>query len=148
MSKVTWMTKLDALQPQMGKDFYEKEKEVKQEEPPDPTCSCWCCPYTPPPPGETKVLLERYCHRHRKENDVYGRKLSIRPLQCCSELCCGRGCNCEFSCCCCCQLDELLTDFIVTTHRIVVEQRCVQRYCRFFACCRKTPNIRTTYLAQ
>merc|ERR1711870_141465 len=51
MSKVTWMTKLDALQPRMGKEFYEKEKEVKEEEPPDPTCSCWCCPYTPPPPG-------------------------------------------------------------------------------------------------
>uniref|UniRef100_A0A7R9ZY48 Uncharacterized protein n=1 Tax=Pyrodinium bahamense TaxID=73915 RepID=A0A7R9ZY48_9DINO len=147
LSKVTYMTKLWTLNPELGKTFMAEEKQLKEEEPPDPLCACCCCPYTPPPTGfQGETLLERYAMRYPREMDIYSRKMAIRPATC-LELYCGRGCQLECACCCCCRLDELLTDFVITTHRILVEQRTVQRYCRWFACCRSTPNIRTTYLA-
>uniref|UniRef100_A0A7S4QPU2 Uncharacterized protein n=1 Tax=Alexandrium monilatum TaxID=311494 RepID=A0A7S4QPU2_9DINO len=149
MSKVTRMRQLTSLSPEMGAEFRRKEHAMRQSEQhlPDPACSSMCCPYTPPPVDMSNgPLLERYVSRKRGEVDVYGRKLVVRPASC-GELCCGRGCVCEFSCCCCCRLDEVVTDFVVTTQRILVEQRTVQRYCRWYACCRSTPNIRTTYLA-
>mmetsp|Transcript_9709 Transcript_9709/g.16935 ORF Transcript_9709/g.16935 Transcript_9709/m.16935 type:complete len:199 (-) Transcript_9709:138-734(-) len=96
--------------------------------------------------GTAKSILDRYCKRVKGELNVYGRKLSTRPSRC-KDLFCGRGCNIGCECCCCCQLDEMLTEFVVSTHRILVEQRAAQRYCRCTAVCRKTPSIRVTFLA-
>jgi hypothetical protein len=148
MSRICFMQKKATLHPHEGEVCMRKEKESgKEEDLPDPWCSCCCCPYTPPPVAmKGTTLLDRYAKRVKGEKDVYSRKLAIRPSTC-GELCCGRGCNIECSCCCCCQMDELLTDMTISTHRILVEQRTVQRYCRFFACCRETPNIRVTMLA-
>eukprot|EP00933_Yihiella_yeosuensis_P016592 TRINITY_DN14106_c0_g1_i1.p1 TRINITY_DN14106_c0_g1~~TRINITY_DN14106_c0_g1_i1.p1 ORF type:complete len:1140 (+),score=199.66 TRINITY_DN14106_c0_g1_i1:512-3421(+) len=151
LSRITFLTKVDKLDPKMGEGLMKEEKELKEQGSPDPGCSFLCCPYTPPPQamGDPKLkdqLIDRYLYRIKGEKDVYGRKLQIRPITC-GQLFCGRGFNIECSCCCCCQLDELLTEFMVTTHRILVEQRAAQRYCRLFSCARKTPNIRTTFLA-
>merc|ERR1712048_423401 len=44
-------------------------------------------------------------------------------------------------------LEEVLSDFVVSDHRILVEQRAVQRFCRCCKCCKSTPNIRAAYLA-
>lgn len=143
-SKVTDLTRLDPLRPALGESFLQEERRhgATDEELPDPLCACLCCPYSPPPVGLDGPLLERYVTRKPRELDVYGRKLAVRPASC-GELCCGRGCRLG----CCCRLEELSTDFIVTTHRILVEQRSVQRYCRFVAFLRRTPNIRATFLA-
>mmetsp|Transcript_92226 Transcript_92226/g.247329 ORF Transcript_92226/g.247329 Transcript_92226/m.247329 type:complete len:958 (+) Transcript_92226:1-2874(+) len=147
LSRIHFMQKIVGLNAHEGQEKMRAEKEQGQDELPDPTCSCCCCPYTPPPVAmKGDNLLDRYAYRFKGEKNVYTRKLAIRPSTC-GELCCGRGCNIECSCCCCCQLDELLTELTMSTHRVIVEQRAVQRYCRFFACCRTTPNLRVTMLA-
>ncbi|CAJ1458342.1 unnamed protein product [Effrenium voratum] len=148
ISQVTFLTPLASLNPRMGKCLMYNEKVAGEKDPPDPPGSGCCCPHTPPPPmmGTAKSILDRYCKRIKGELNVYGRKLVTRPSRC-KDLCCGKGIRCGCECCCCCQLDELLTEFIVTTHRILVEQRAAQRYCRCTAVCRKTPGIRVTFLA-
>ncbi|CAE6965629.1 unnamed protein product [Symbiodinium natans] len=148
ISQVCYLTPLATLNPKMGKCLMYNEKVAGEKDPDDPPGSRVCCPHTPPPPmmGNAKSILDRYCKRIKGELNVYGRKLVTRPSRC-KDLFCGRGCNCGCECCCCCQLDELLTEFIVTTHRILVEQRAAQRYCRCTAMCRKTPSIRVTFLA-
>jgi len=44
-------------------------------------------------------------------------------------------------------LEEVLSEVVISDHRILVEQRATQRFCRCCKCCKKTPNIRATYLA-
>lgn len=145
LSKTSYLPPAPTLQPELGREFMATERKHREDKPQDPFGSCICCPNTPKPPATKGLtLLDRYCSRMDTEKDVYGRMLSMRPASC-LELFCGRGCNCECSCCCCCQLDECLSDLIVTTHRTLIEQRAAQRYCGWCTC-RKTPNIRVTFL--
>ncbi|CAJ1404400.1 unnamed protein product [Effrenium voratum] len=145
ISQVTFLTPLASLNPRMGKCLMYNEKVAGEKDPPDPPGSGCCCPHTPPPPmmGTAKSILDRYCKRIKGELNVYGRKLVTRPSRC-KDLCCGKGIRCGCECCCCCQLDELLTEFIVTTHRILVEQRAAQRYCRCTAVCRRRDSTGST----
>lgn len=148
VSQACYLTPLASLNPKMGKCLMYNEKMAGEQEPPDPGGSRICCPHTPPPPmmGNAKSILDRYCKRIKGELDVYGRKLVTRPSRC-KDLFCGRGFNIACECCCCCQLDEMLTEFMVSTHRILVEQRAAQRYCRCTAFLRKVPSLRVTFLA-
>eukprot|EP00931_Biecheleriopsis_adriatica_P073719 TRINITY_DN47951_c0_g1_i1.p1 TRINITY_DN47951_c0_g1~~TRINITY_DN47951_c0_g1_i1.p1 ORF type:complete len:1270 (-),score=211.07 TRINITY_DN47951_c0_g1_i1:81-3404(-) len=151
LSEVSFFTPLETLNVKMGRDLLEKEKHEGQFDVPDPSGSKCCCPQTPPPPltgagGPDTSVLDRYCKRMKGEKDVYGRRLCVRPTRC-KDLLCGRGLRCALECCCCCQLDEMLSEFTVSTHRIVVEQRASQRYCRCTAIFKKTPNVRVSYLA-
>jgi len=43
--------------------------------------------------------------------------------------------------------DEVLCDFMITTHRTMIEQRVNMRYCRCCLCLRECQNIRVTFLA-
>jgi hypothetical protein len=53
-----------------------------------------------------------------------------------------------FECCPCCILDETITDLLITSHRVIVEQRMNQRYCRqLFFWLRPVPNVRVTFIA-
>jgi len=149
VSQACYLTPLASLNPKMGKVLMYNEKMAGEQDPPDPGGSKICCPNTPPPPmmgNPNASILDRYCKRIKGEVNVYGRKLVTRPSRC-KDLFCGKGFTIACECCCCCQLDELLTEFMVTSHRILVEQRAAQRYCRLTAFLRKTPSIRVTFLA-
>merc|ERR1719343_517701 len=144
--------KSDSLPKALGDSLREKERatataENMKLEMGDPVCSCCCCPYTPAPTGRNAAaLIDRYVMPKKGEVDIYERKLSQRAGSW-GELCCGKGCRCACECCCCCLLEEVLSDFVVTNHRMLVEQRATQRYCRCTKCCKKTPNLRASYLA-
>eukprot|EP00930_Biecheleria_cincta_P042185 TRINITY_DN29013_c0_g1_i1.p1 TRINITY_DN29013_c0_g1~~TRINITY_DN29013_c0_g1_i1.p1 ORF type:complete len:1325 (-),score=197.34 TRINITY_DN29013_c0_g1_i1:76-4050(-) len=149
VSHITHVNALGTLNPKMGQVLMLEEKVAGDSEPPDPACACCTCPYTPPPMmlgTKASNLVDRYLVRAKGEQDVYGRRLTVRPSTC-GQLCCGRGIAPRCECCWCCNLDEMITEFLVSSHRIVVEQRVAQRYCRIISCCRATPNIRCTFLA-
>eukprot|EP00927_Polykrikos_kofoidii_P040278 TRINITY_DN34466_c0_g1_i1.p1 TRINITY_DN34466_c0_g1~~TRINITY_DN34466_c0_g1_i1.p1 ORF type:complete len:1534 (+),score=217.20 TRINITY_DN34466_c0_g1_i1:151-4752(+) len=156
LSRIALTMKLQELTPQMGARFKEQEDQeaetVKRsrhvkDDIPDPPCAWCCCPQSPALQGMgDKPVLDRYCERKKGEADVYLRNFAIRPATC-VELCCGRGCNCELSCCCCCQLDECRNEFCVSNHRIVIEHRASQRYCRLCMWCRLPPVVRMTFIA-
>eukprot|EP00929_Paragymnodinium_shiwhaense_P065132 TRINITY_DN32689_c0_g1_i2.p1 TRINITY_DN32689_c0_g1~~TRINITY_DN32689_c0_g1_i2.p1 ORF type:complete len:1459 (-),score=284.39 TRINITY_DN32689_c0_g1_i2:190-4566(-) len=147
LSRISYTVPVDALRKEWGRSLEDEERALPTEETPDPPCACCCCPYTPPPQGvDVGDVLHRYVQPKQAELHVYGKRCTIRPATC-GELCCGRGCRFECSCCCCCQLDECINEMCTTNHRLLIEHRAVQRYCRFYACCRKTPTIRATYLA-
>lgn len=149
VSQACYLTPLASLNPKMGKVLMYNEKIAGEQDPPDPGGSKICCPNTPPPPmmGNPKAsILDRYVKRIKGEVNIYGRKLVTRPSRC-KDLFCGKGFTIACECCCCCQLDELLTEFMVSSHRILVEQRAAQRYCRATAFLRQVPSIRVTFLA-
>jgi len=151
VSRISSAKPQSSVDPRLGASFMLQEKVEGVSEPKDPPCSCCCCPFTPAPVGigePGQKLVDRYLKRKKGEKDVYGRVLAVRPTTC-KDLCCGRGCfRCACECCPCCMLDEMSTEFMITTHRLLVEQRVAHRYGRrCSACCRKTPNLRTTFLS-
>lgn len=148
-SKCGYAEPCDQLNANTGRIMMEKEKLLNEHTPKDPCMPLilCCCPTTPAPPFAHPDLIKRYCMRYDKEADIYGRMLSMRAASC-LDIFCGKGCcRCACELCPCCMVDESICDFMVTSHRTLVEQRVSMRYCRCCICARPAPNIRVTFLS-